>query len=140
MQAVADAALGVDGKVIGVIPKELLAREAGKREVTELIVTETMFERKSRMIAMSDAFVVLPGGYGTLDELLEVITLKQLGYHAKPIIIINLDGFWSPCIELFSMMFDTGFARPSFDQLLIVVDTVESAMSELRLGLVEAEG
>ena len=96
MGAVADAAIAAGGEVIGLIPTRLLEREVGHRAITELVVTQDMFERKQQMIDRADAFVVLPGGLGTLDELLEVVTLRQLGYHAKPIVVVNLGGYLGP--------------------------------------------
>ena len=93
MGAVADAAMAAGGEVVGLIPTRLLEREVGHRAITELVVTRDMFERKQQMIDRADAFVILPGGLGTLDELLEVVTLRQLGYHAKPIVVVNLDGY-----------------------------------------------
>lgn len=89
MGAVADATMAAGGEVIGIIPTRLLEREVGHRAITELITTGDMFERKQRMIDRADGFVALPGGLGTLDELLDVVTLRQLGYHDKPIVLIN---------------------------------------------------
>ena len=93
MGVVADAAMAAGGTVTGLIPERLLKREVGHRAISELIVTENMFDRKDQMIARSDAFAILPGGLGTLDELFEVLTLRQLGYHQKPIVLININGF-----------------------------------------------
>ena len=90
MGAVADAAMAAGGEVVGLIPTRLLELEVGHRTISELVVTSDMCERKQQMISRADAFVTLPGGLGTLDELLEVVTLRQLGYHDKPIVMLNL--------------------------------------------------
>jgi uncharacterized protein (TIGR00730 family) len=132
MGIVADAALQAGAEVIGVIPQRLLDREVGKRGVTELAVTQTMYERKQRMVERSGAFVVLPGGLGTLDELLEVITLRQLGYHDSPIVIVDIDGYWAPCLELLEKVIETGFADASARDLYSVERTVEATLAALR--------
>lgn len=92
----ATAALAAGGKVIGVMPHVLVARELAKRDVTELRLVDTLAQRKEIMIELADAFVCLPGGIGTLDELLEVLSTNDLGYHDKPIFLCDLDGFWKP--------------------------------------------
>lgn len=132
MGIVADSALQAGAEVIGVIPQRLLDREVGKREVSELLVTETMYERKQIMVERSDAFVVLPGGLGTLDELLEVITLRQLGYHDSPIIIVDIDGYWGPCIALLDRVIETGFADATARALYSIEPTVEATLAALR--------
>ena len=131
MGAVADAAMAAGGEVVGLIPTRLLEREVGHRAITELIVTRDMFERKQQMIDRADAFVVLPGGLGTLDELLEVITLRQLGYHDKPIVLVNLGGYWDPFIALVDRVIEQQFARPSARTLYRVVDTVDEVLPAL---------
>ncbi len=125
MKCLADGAIEGGGDVVGYIPQELFAREVGKREIRKLHVTETMFERKSRMIEDADAFIILPGGYGTLDEFLEVITLKQLGYVKQPIVLLDVAGYWQPCIDLFDTMFRAGFAAPAIRDLLSIVQEVK---------------
>ena len=127
----ADAALGGGGAVTGIIPQRLLEREVGKIEVTDLQVTSTMYERKERMIDGSDAFVVLPGGLGTLDELLEVMTLRQLGYHDKPIVLVDVDGYWQPCLRLFEAVVEGAFADASVLDLYAVAPTAEAALDLL---------
>ena len=131
MGAAADASMASGGEVVGLIPARLLEREVGHRAITELVVTRDMFERKSQMIERADAFVVLPGGLGTLDELLEVVTLRQLGYHDKPIVLINLGGYWDPYLVLVERVVDQGFAAPSVRRLVTVVDDVEDALAAL---------
>jgi uncharacterized protein (TIGR00730 family) len=131
MGTVADAAIAAGGEVIGLIPARLLKREVGHRDITRLLVTGDMFERKRRMIADADAFVVLPGGFGTLDELLEVLTLRQLGYHDKPIVLINLGGYWNPFIALVDEIVRHKFALPGARTLYRVVDTVDQVLPAL---------
>lgn len=131
MGAVADAAMAAGGQVIGVIPTRLLEREVGHRAITQLITTKDMFERKQQMIDRADAFVILPGGLGTLDELLEVITLRQLGYHDKPIILLNLHGYWDPFIAVVDQVVRHNFALPGARTLYRVVDTVGQVLPAL---------
>jgi uncharacterized protein (TIGR00730 family) len=131
MGAVADAAMAAGGEVIGLIPTRLLEREVGHRAISELITTPDMFERKRQMIDRADAFVILPGGLGTLDELLDVVTLRQLGYHDKPIVLINLGGYWDPFIALVDQIIGHRFALPGARTLYRVVDTVEQVLPAL---------
>ena len=131
MGAVADAAMAAGGEVIGLIPTRLLEREDGHRAITELITTRDMFERKQQMVDRADAFVILPGGLGTLDELLDVITLRQLGYHDKPIVLVNPDGYWDPFIALVDQIVGHSFALPGARTLYRVVDTVDQVLPAL---------
>jgi uncharacterized protein (TIGR00730 family) len=131
MGAAADAGMGAGGEVVGVIPAHLLEREVGHRAITELVVTGDMFERKNQMIARADAFVVLPGGLGTLDELLEVITLRQLGYHGKPVVLVNTAGYWDPWIAMVDRVVEQDFAAPDARRLFEVVDTVDEALQTI---------
>ncbi len=110
MGVVAEAALAAGGEVVGVIPERLMEREVAKAGLTRLHVTRTMFERKARMIAGADAFLVLPGGFGTLDELLEVVTLRQLGYHDRPVVLLDVEGFFGPLLAAFTRLVEEGFA------------------------------
>jgi uncharacterized protein (TIGR00730 family) len=128
MGAVADAAMAAGAEVVGFIPTGLLAREVGHRAITELTVTSTMYERKQEMIERADAFVILPGGLGTLDELLEVITLRQLGYHDKPIVLVNLDGYWDPLLALVDRVIEREFAAQSARALYDVAGTVDEVL------------
>jgi hypothetical protein len=134
MGAVADSAMAAGGQVIGLIPTRLLEREVGHRAITELITTPDMFERKRQMIDRADAFVILPGGLGTLDELLDVVTLRQLGYHDKPIILVNLGGYWDPFIALVDQIVRHKFALPGARTLYRMVDTVEQVLPALGIG------
>jgi uncharacterized protein (TIGR00730 family) len=131
MGAVADAAMAAGGEVIGLIPSRLLEREVGHRAITELITTRDMFERKQQMVDRADAFVILPGGLGTLDELLDVITLRQLGYHDKPIVLVNLDRYWDPFIALVDQIVAHNFALPGARTLYRVVETVDQVLPAL---------
>jgi uncharacterized protein (TIGR00730 family) len=131
MGAVADAAMAAGGEVIGVIPARLLEREVGHRAITELIVARDMFDRKDQMIARADAFIVLPGGLGTLDELLEVVTLRQLGYHGKPIVLVNVAGYWDPLTALVDQVIGYGFAAPNARALYQMVATVDEVLVAL---------
>jgi uncharacterized protein (TIGR00730 family) len=131
MGAVADSAMTAGGEVIGLIPSRLLEREVGHRTITELITTPDMFERKRQMTDRADAFVILPGGLGTLDELLDVVTLRQLGYHDKPIILVNQDGYWDPFIALVDQIVAHKFALPGARTLYRVVDKVGQVLPAL---------
>ncbi len=109
MGAVADGVLANNGYVTGIIPKFLENVEVGHKGVTDLHVIDTMHERKAMMYDMSDAFVIMPGGLGTLDETMEIITWRQLGLHNKPIIIANLNGYWDPMLMMVQNVIDQGF-------------------------------
>ncbi|MEM9011773.1 MAG: TIGR00730 family Rossman fold protein [Pseudomonadota bacterium] len=131
MGRVARAAQAAGGQTFGVIPAHLLEKEVGKRDLTAFIVTETMHERKKVMFSNSDAVVALPGGPGTLDELFEVLTWRQLGLHARPIILLNTGGYWDPLIALIDHVVDQGFAAESFRAFLQVETTVAGVMTAL---------
>jgi uncharacterized protein (TIGR00730 family) len=120
------------GSALGVIPEHLLAIEVGKRDLTRFIVTETMHERKKVMFMNANAIVVLPGGAGTLDELFEVLTWRQLGLHRKPIILIDVDGYWQPLVTLVEQVVTEGFAGPGLRDHLTVVPDVAAAIAVLR--------
>jgi uncharacterized protein (TIGR00730 family) len=111
MGAVADGALAGGGEVIGVIPQELVDRELAHSGLTELHVVGSLHERKAKMAALADAFVALPGGFGTLDELLEQLTWSQLGLHAKPIGLLDIQDYWRPLIALARHATEEGFVR-----------------------------
>lgn len=139
MGTTARAALAAGAEVLGIIPQRLLEREAGKRDITRLQVTRTMFERKELMIAGSDAFVVLPGGLGTLDEILDAVTLRQLGYHDKPVLLVDIDGYWARCRALFEHVIAEGFAEPGTMALLEVVPDVVTCGLRLEAACREQE-
>ena len=122
MGEVARATLSAGGRVTGIIPQFLTQKEHMLEEVDELIVTASMHERKQLMFERSDAFVALPGGIGTLEELVEQLTWSQLGQHTKPIIVANIDGFWAPFLSLLAHMRDDQFIRNGINVRFMVVD------------------
>jgi uncharacterized protein (TIGR00730 family) len=124
MNDVAEAALANGAEVIGVIPRSLADREVAHHGLTELRVVETMHERKALMYALSDGFVVLPGGFGTLDEMFEVLTWAQLGMHDKPIALFNVEGFWEPLTSLLQHFVREGFVPD--DQLALVSSDIDA--------------
>jgi uncharacterized protein (TIGR00730 family) len=113
MGALAEGALGAGGEVIGVIPQELVDRELAHDRLSELHVVGSLHERKALMAELADAFVALPGGFGTLDELMEQLTWSQLGLHAKPVGLLDVDGYWRPLIALARNATEEGFVRES---------------------------
>lgn len=119
MGVVADAVMGSGGNVIGVIPEALVNRELAHRTVTELIVVRSMHERKAKMAELSDAFIALPGGYGTFEEFCETITWAQLGMHRKPCAILNVEGYYDPLLALFDRGVDEGFIHPANRRLVL---------------------
>lgn len=128
MGLVADACLAANGKVVGVIPTKLVEKEVAHKGLTELIVVESMHERKALMATKSDAFVALPGGFGTCDELFEILTWAQLGIHHKPIGILNTDGFFNPLLAWIDQMIDQGFVKQRFKELLLVAEKPDVLM------------
>tara|TARA_E500000305_G_scaffold64776_1_gene51638 strand:- start:942 stop:1526 length:585 start_codon:yes stop_codon:yes gene_type:complete len=124
MGITADAALAAGASVLGVIPKFLQDYEVGHDGLNELIVTDNMHDRKRIMYERSDAFVILPGGLGTMDETFEVVTWTQLGLSAKPVVIANINGFWDPLIALVDHLVQTGFARDENRSILQIADNV----------------
>ena len=132
MGVVADAALAGGGRVIGVMPTFLMDREVGHGSVTEMITTDSMHARKQRMFDLSDAFVVLPGGTGTLDETIEMLTWRQLERHAKPIVLLNVAGYWEPLLALFQAAQTAGFVRTPISRFCEVAGDVEAVMRRLR--------
>ncbi|MEO0937077.1 MAG: TIGR00730 family Rossman fold protein [Pseudomonadota bacterium] len=133
MGAVARAAQEAGGETLGVIPQHLEAREVGKRDLDRFVVTETMHERKKVMFMNCDAVVVLPGGAGSLDELFEVLTWRQLGLHAKPVILVNVAGYWNPLVALLDHVIANGFADASLRGYFTVVPGAAEAVAALDL-------
>jgi uncharacterized protein (TIGR00730 family) len=131
MGEIARAAQGAGGETFGVIPQHLLAREVGRRDLSTFVVTETMHERKKVMFMNADAIVALPGGPGTLDELFEVLTWRQLGLHAKPVYLLNVGGYWDPLVALIGHMVGQGFAEGSFLDFLRVEGDGASLLAAL---------
>jgi uncharacterized protein (TIGR00730 family) len=145
MGKVARAALEHGCTVVGIIPEILTTKELMGHPIGELMVVTTMHERKAKMAAMSDAFIALPGGFGTLDELFEVITWGQIGLHAKPIGLLNVGGFFNPLIRYVDHCVDEGFVRPQHKQLFLVDDEPARLLDRLMAhqlppGLVRSEG
>ncbi len=132
MGVLADAALAAGGEVVGVLPHNLVEREVGHTGLTRLELVDTMHERKARMAELADAFVALPGGTGTLDELIEIMTWWQLGLHDKPITLYDVDDFWAPFLGLLDHMVANGYARESARVGLQVVDSPEGLLGLLR--------
>jgi uncharacterized protein (TIGR00730 family) len=132
MGAVANGALDHGGIVTGIIPEFLNSRERMLSRVQELIVTPDMHERKRLMFERSDAFVALPGGVGTLEELVEQLTWQQLGRHAKPVLLANIDNFWEPLLVLLSHMRATQFIRAGFSVDVLKAERVEDILPRLR--------
>jgi uncharacterized protein (TIGR00730 family) len=128
MGLVADAALAAGAPVVGVIPTALHNKEIAHAGVTNLVVVPDMQERKRQMFALSDAVAVLPGGLGTLDEAFEAITLRQLGFFQKPIVLVDTLGYWQPLLALVDQVIASGFARPDARQLYAVVTRPEDAI------------
>jgi uncharacterized protein (TIGR00730 family) len=128
MGVTARATLNAGGRVTGVIPSFLDQREIALHGLTDLIVVEDMHTRKRLMFEKSDAFVALPGGVGTLEELTEQLTWIQLGRHTKPLVIANIGGFWRPLLTLFAHMHNSGFIREGYDVRYLVAERVEDIL------------
>jgi uncharacterized protein (TIGR00730 family) len=132
MGEVARAAQAAGADTFGVIPVHLLQKEVGKRDLSRFVVTETMHERKKVMFMNADAIVTLPGGAGSLDELFEVMTWRQLGLHAKPIYALDIDGYWRPLAQLIDHMIAEGFADDSLRGFLDYADGVDDLVTRLK--------
>jgi uncharacterized protein (TIGR00730 family) len=131
MGRLSESVMESGGEVIGVIPRALLLREKGKRDITRLEVVDTMHERKARMAELSDGFVALPGGYGTLEELCEIVTWSQLGIHAKPVALLNVKGFYDRFLGLLDHSMREGFLQPRHRGLVLVENTPEALLDAL---------
>lgn len=131
MGAVADAVLASGGRAVGVIPRGLQARELAHGGLTELHVVETMHQRKALMAELSDAFVALPGGMGTLEETTEVLTWAQLGIHQKPVGFLDVAGYWTPFVAMLDHAVAEGFLRPDQRALVLVEREVEPLLDRL---------
>jgi uncharacterized protein (TIGR00730 family) len=138
MGAVATSVLDHGGTVTGIIPDFLTSREHALKRVQEMIVTPDMHERKRLMFERSDAFVALPGGVGTLEELVEQLTWQQLGRHTKPVLLANIDGFWEPLLALLAHMRETEFIRPSLSLDILKAERVEEILPRLRAAAARA--
>lgn len=131
MGAVADGTIAGGGKVIGVIPQSLVDRELAHKGLSELRVVASMHERKAVMAELADSFVAMPGGFGTLDELFEIITWAQLGFHRKPIALLNIGGYFDPLITFIEHMETEGFIKPEHRNAVLVKNDVDSLLDTL---------
>lgn len=131
MGLVADSALQAGGEVIGIIPEHIKTHEMQHTGLTELIVVDSMHIRKDMMAEKADAFIALPGGFGTLDELFEIMTWKQLGLHTKPIVIYNIHHFWDPVLGLIDHIIDQHFAIPEHRELYTVATNLNELFTAL---------
>jgi uncharacterized protein (TIGR00730 family) len=138
MGAIASSVLEHGGSVTGIIPDFLTARENALKQVQEMIVTPDMHERKRLMFERSDAFVALPGGIGTLEELVEQLTWQQLGRHSKPVLLANIDGFWEPLLALLAHMRATEFIRTGLAVNILKAERVEEILPRLRAAAARA--
>lgn len=135
MGEVARSAQAAGAATMGVIPTHLMAMEVGKRDLTQLVITEDMHERKKVMFMNSDAIVVLPGGAGSLDEFFEVLTWAQIGLHKKPIFLLDTEGYWQPLIGLLQHVVAEGFASASLLDQFTTISDVEGLRAALRAAL-----
>ncbi|MSO75563.1 MAG: TIGR00730 family Rossman fold protein [Alphaproteobacteria bacterium] len=131
MGVLADAVIGGGGRVVGVIPEFLKQREVGHGAVTDMVVVDSMHARKAAMFERADAFVILPGGLGTLDETMEIMTWRQLGLHDKPIVLVDVAGYWRPLRALLEAAVRHGFAAPESTRLLAIVDDVDQVLDAI---------
>jgi uncharacterized protein (TIGR00730 family) len=134
MGELARAARAAGGRTVGIIPEALLAVEIADHEADELVVTADMGARKAEMARRADGFVVLPGGFGTLEELLEQLTLRLLHLHDKPIVLVDVDGYWQPLLALFEHLYERGAARPESRAGYTVVRSATEAIAALDAG------
>lgn len=132
MGAVADGALNEGGKVIGVLPHFLQSKEIAHNQLTELILVETMHERKTKMNDLCDGVIVLPGGYGTLEEFFEMITWAQLGLHQKPIAVLNINGFYDDLTKLIETMVEKGFLKQINRDMLLISDNIDQLLELMK--------
>ncbi|MEI7488490.1 MAG: TIGR00730 family Rossman fold protein [Chryseobacterium sp.] len=132
MGTVANGVMENNGEAIGVLPHFLQGKEIAHNHLTELILVETMHERKTKMNELSDGVIVLPGGYGTLEEFFEMITWAQLGLHQKPIAILNINGFYTELLNMIQTMLDKGFLKEINQKMLIVDENIESLLNKIK--------
>lgn len=132
MGAVADGALNAGGKVIGVLPNFLRSKEIAHLGLTELVLVESMHERKTKMNDLCDGVIALPGGFGTLEELFEMLTWAQLGLHKKPIAILNINGFYDSLIALLQTMTEKGLLKEVNQKMLLVSDSIDDLLEKMR--------
>ena len=140
MGAVADGVLTEGGKVIGVLPRFLKAKEIAHEGLTELILVESMHARKTKMNELCDGVIALPGGFGTLEEFFEMLTWAQLGLHKKPIGVLNIDGFYDSLITLVQTMVDKGFLKEMHQEMLLISDNIDDLLDKMRNYVAPAVG
>lgn len=140
MGAVADGALKYDGEVIGVLPTFLGDVELGHNGLTELIIVETMHERKAKMDELSDGIIAMPGGYGTLEEFFEMLTWAQLGLHQKPVALLNIDGFYDPLLQMIDSMVSNGFLKQVNRDMIVVASNVDDLLEKMQNYVAPKEG
>ncbi len=131
MGAIADSALEAGGEVIGIIPTALVSAEVAHRGLTELQVVDTMHQRKQAFTDLSDGFINLPGGTGTMDELWEALSWAQIGYHAKPVGLLNVAGYYDHLIAFYEKMGEVGFLRPQHQGILLIGDTLDGLLTRM---------
>jgi uncharacterized protein (TIGR00730 family) len=131
MREVSQGALDAGGEVLGVIPRSMIEREWGRHDLTELHVVDTMHERKALMAELADAFLCLPGGLGTLEEIVEVWSWRHIGFNDDPVGFLNLGGLWTPLLDALHGLVDAGFIRPEVLDDLVVADDLEAALAGL---------
>ena len=131
MGEVSQGALDAGGEVIGVIPRSMVDREWGRPDLTELHLVDTMHERKALMAEYADAFLCLPGGLGTLEEVFEVWSWRQIGFNDDPVAFLNVDGFWTPLLDALEGLVDAGFLRRDVMEDLVVADDLDAALAGL---------
>lgn len=132
MGTVADGALDKGGEVIGVLPYFLQEREVAHEGLTNLILVESMHERKTKMNELSEGVIGLPGGFGTLEEVLEMITWAQLGLHKKPVALLNVNGFYDPLKSLLNTMVEKGFLKPLSREMLLISDDIDNLLEQMK--------
>lgn len=131
MRDVSQGALDAGGEVIGVIPRSMVDREWGRADLTDLHIVETMHQRKAMMADYADAFLCLPGGLGTLEEIIEVWSWRQIGFNEDPVGFLNVDGFWTPLLDALDGLVDAGFVRREVMDDLVVGNTLDDALAGL---------
>lgn len=139
MGALADAAIAGGGTVVGVIPEALVARELAHTGLDDLRIVPSMHTRKALMADLADAFIALPGGWGTFDELFEILTWSQLGLHRKPIGVLNVDGYFDPFLTLIAHAIDEGFVSRDAGRAIVVADEAERIIEQLAAHVVPAQ-
>ncbi|MBI3520901.1 MAG: TIGR00730 family Rossman fold protein [Bacteroidetes bacterium] len=132
MGAVADGALSAGGKAIGVLPHFLRSKEIAHEHLTELILVDSMHERKTKMHELCDGVIALPGGFGTFEELFEMLTWAQLGLHQKPIGLLNCNGFYDPLVAMIQSMVDKGFLKQVNQDMLLVSNTIDDLLYKMK--------